>query len=275
MYLFIDAGNTRVKWALLAANELIRIQPALSSATLAFPLRWSRQGSSAHHQIAMIVEELRDHSIEAIHISNVAGELMQQQLQTTLQALAPQIKIQRFVSQPFCAGVHNAYANPAQLGSDRFASAIAAHALFPQRPVLVATCGTATTIDAINAEGVFIGGMILPGLQLMVQSLAQNTAQLPQVDDPRTIQNMFADHTRQAIINGCIQAQIGAIERAYAEFSKEENTTPACIISGGAASYLLPHLSLSNNHQHAHQHTHMDALVLTGLAIAAATVQQK
>jgi type III pantothenate kinase len=269
MYLFIDAGNTRVKWALLAADQLAGIRSALASATLALPLPWSHQGSSAHHQLDTIVEQLRDHRIEAIYVSNVAGEHMQQQLQRILQAFAAQIQVQRFVSKPSCAGVQNAYANPSQLGSDRFASAIAAHALFPQRPVLVATCGTATTIDAIDADGVFIGGMILPGLQLMAQSLAQNTAQLPQIDDPRLIQNMFANHTQQAIINGCIQAQIGAIERAYAAFTKAKNTTPACIISGGAASYLLPHLSAPNTS--IQTATHMEALVLTGLAIAAAT----
>lgn len=268
MILFIDAGNTRVKWALLAAEQLASMRSALTNATLALPLSWSHQGSSTHLQIDAISEHLRAHHIEAIYISNVAGERLQQQLQSMLQALAPQSRMHRFVSQASCAGVQNGYANPAQLGSDRFASAIAAHALYPQRPVLVATCGTATTIDAIDADGVFIGGMILPGLQLMAQSLAQNTAQLPQIDDPRAIQHMFADHTQQAIINGCIQAQIGAIERAYAEFAKAKNTTPACIISGGAASYLLPHLSLPNTGVQVV--THMEALVLSGLAIVAA-----
>lgn len=268
MLLFVDAGNTRVKWGLLAVSELPQIEAARQAASLQFPLHWLRQGACAHAQLPELVAQLQGVAIHAVHVSNVAGAAIQQQLQTLLHQIAPHCALHRLLASSACAGLKNAYAEPTQLGSDRFASAIAAQALFPQRPVLVATCGTATTVDAINADGVFIGGMILPGLQLMAKSLAQNTAQLPQIDDPRVVQPMFADHTQQAIVNGCIQAQVGAIERAYRAFASAQNAAPACIISGGAASYLMPHLSASLSPQLPQS---MDALVLTGLAIAAAS----
>src|SRR5438552_2277587 len=83
--------------------------------------------------------------------------------------------------------------NPAQLGCDRFASLIGAHALFPGQPLIVATCGTATTVDALSADGLFLGGMILPGLGLMASSLARNTAQLPLVAQDIAVAQTFAD----------------------------------------------------------------------------------
>lgn len=261
MWLMIDAGNTRVKWASMQADMLDALARAVTQQSVTLPLQWQQQGAANHADLQQAFAALDGQAIERIYCSNVAGATLAQQLHSTLIKMLPKAKQYKLSSQARFAGLHNHYANPAQLGTDRFASAIAARNLFLGRPVMVATCGTATTIDIISAEGAFVGGMILPGLQLMAHSLAQNTAQLPQVNDPVAIQAMFADHTQQAIVNGCIQAQVGAIERAFAEFSKGKNSTPACILSGGAASYLLPHLSIP--------HQHIDALVLSGLAIAA------
>jgi type III pantothenate kinase len=80
----------------------------------------------------------------------------------------------------------------------------------------VANCGTATTIDAVTADGVFLGGMILPGLGLMASSLARNTAQLPQIAQDGKLPDGFADNTDDAILSGILAAQSGAIEHACA-----------------------------------------------------------
>jgi type III pantothenate kinase len=167
-----------------------------------------------------------------------------------------------FAAQVQHAGLTNRYRDPSQLGSDRFASAIAAHALFPHHNLIVATCGTATTIDAVNAQGEFIGGQIAPGLQLMAQSLAQNTAQLPSVLERLSYAVGFADHTEAAIVSGCLAAQAGAIERAVREFAKQLDsaTLPLCIVSGGAAKYITPSLVVP--------HQFIDNLVLMGLQAA-------
>ncbi len=163
-----------------------------------------------------------------------------------------------FVSQQEACGVHNAYRQPHQLGSDRFASAIGAHALFPATSLIVATCGTATTVDAVTADGVFVGGMILPGLRLMASSLARNTAQLPDVLQQSERLPPFADNTEEAIIGGCIAAQAGAIERAFATHARLNPDEPArLILSGGAAASIAPHLAIP--------YTHVDNLVLIGL----------
>ena len=170
------------------------------------------------------------------------------------------VQIEWFASTPQQGGVRNGYRNPAQLGCDRFASLIGAHALFPQQALIVATCGTATTVDALSPDGVFAGGMILPGLGLMASSLAGNTAQLPQVAHSLALPQMFADNTDDAIVSGCIAAQAGAIERALAAHA-QQHAAVQCVLAGGAAAYIAPQLRVP--------HQIVDNLVLIGLQVAA------
>jgi len=79
-------------------------------------------------------------------------------------------------------GVTNAYTTPHALGSDRWAGMIGAHAAFPGEHLLIATFGTATTLEALRADGCFVGGLIAPGWSLMMRSLGEHTAQLPTLD---------------------------------------------------------------------------------------------
>jgi len=232
MLLLIDAGNTRVKWALASAGAQTGAwlaDGAVSHADLArLPADWAAALAAA--PISPLSGAL---------ISNVAGPAMGATLSSLLDAcgLAPQA-IRWFASLPQLAGVRNGYRNPAQLGCDRFAAAIGARALVPGRALIVATCGTATTIDAIDADGLFIGGMIVPGLRLMAAALARNTAQLPQVLDGApppaaacATSTPFADNTDDAIRSGCLAAQAGAIERACALHG-----AALCLVSGGAGA---------------------------------------
>jgi type III pantothenate kinase len=252
MLLLIDAGNTRVKWALVPSG--VQDADALG--------RWSAAGMVEHAQVRQLSDAWRDQKIVRVLISNVAGQSMRDTLEQVLLGalgLHP-VPLEWFASAAEFAGIRSNYRNPAQLGCDRFASAIGAHALLPAQPLIVATCGTATTIDAISAEGVFLGGMILPGLGLMAGALAKNTAQLPQVAQNLDIAEPFADNTDAAIVSGCIAAQAGAIERAAAAHAHTQGELQ-CLLSGGAAALIAPHLSLP--------HTKIDNLVLIGLHKAA------
>ena len=213
MILLIDAGNTRIKWAL---------------ADSAKPGEWRASGAVLHADIGTLADAWRGQTIERAIAANVAGAAMRDRLA----ALLPGSAIDWFASQPQLGGMRNGYRTPAQLGCDRFAAAFGARTLEPGKAVIVATCGTATTIDAINASGNFLGGMIAPGLGLMASSLARNTAQLPQVSASRTLAGAFADNTDDAILAGCLSAQAGAIERAC-----QLHRAELCIISGGAAPF--------------------------------------
>lgn len=250
MLLLIDAGNTRIKWAIADLAQAAGLPPV-----------WQQIASVNHAELDSLALAWAGFTVTRILISNVAGEALQARLASMLQQAAPGVSLERFQSSQSCGGLRNGYRNPIQLGSDRFASAIAAHALYPQRALIVATCGTATTIDAVSPDGIFLGGMILPGLQLMAQALAKNTAQLPQVAASLTMNYAFADNTDQAIVSGCINAQLGAIMQAHDALHASQDQPVDCIISGGAAAYLTPHLGISCHH--------VDNLVLIGLYVVA------
>ena len=257
--LLIDAGNTRIKWA-IAADGDAAVEPARMSAA------WRHSGSVARADWMQLADIWRQAAAAGLPrrvlISNVAGPALRDQLQQSLGQLQPDpaCRIEWLASQAELGGVRNGYRQPSQLGCDRFASAIGAHALFPDRALIVATCGTATTNDAITPEGGFIGGMILPGLGLMATSLALNTAQLPQVSAIDAAATGFADNTEQAIIAGCIAAQTGAIERAVRRH-RQQYADALCLLAGGAGAYLTAHL--------AEPHERLDNLVLIGLHVLA------
>jgi type III pantothenate kinase len=238
MLLLVDAGNTLIKWAIARPD--------------AAPGEWVEQGAMAHADMVRLQPAWQGHSVNSAIVSNVGGTAMHE----GLLALLPKVPIEWFASSAQRAGLRNAYRDPAQLGTDRFAAAIGARTLEPGKALVVATCGTATTIDGVSADGVFVGGMILPGLALMAGSLARGTAQLPQVAPGAALPPLFADNTKDAIVSGCISAQAGAIERAAAYHHAD-----TCILSGGAATYIAPALSIA--------HRMADNIVLIGLHAAA------
>ncbi len=243
MLLLIDAGNTKIKWATWDSG--------------CKPGDWNDVQSVSHADVGMLANHWENKVISECLISNVAGTEML--LKLTEQLTASNIhasQIQVLQAQAQRASIKNHYRNPQQLGSDRFASLIAAHNLFPHEALLVVTCGTATTVDAIDAEGNFNGGMILPGLGTMAQSLAVNTARLPEVSHVN-FKAVFADNTQDAIISGCINAQIGAVMRALEHLHHPE---ARCIFSGGAAQYIAPHMPRACQQ--------IENLVLIGLAVS-------
>lgn len=244
MLLLVDAGNTRIKWAIADAG--------------AAPGDWTAHGAVPHAELERLEPAWAGQGLTRAIISNVAGHAMQAQLAALLAPLLP-APPHWFTSRAELNGLRNHYRNPVQLGSDRFAAALGARCVAPGKALVVATCGTATTVDAVTAAGDFLGGMILPGLGLMLGALARGTAQLPQVA-PGThgyvAPPVFADQTSDAILSGCLAAQAGAIERACAALAAD-----LCVISGGAAASVAPLLSVP--------HWMLDNIVLVGLHAAA------
>ena len=240
--LLVDAGNTRVKWALARDG--------------AVPGAWIADGALDHAELESLQDAWRGHAVTRAIVANVAGALLRERLGALLPRLWPTLQIEWFGAQAELAGLRNRYRNPTQLGADRFAAALGARTLHPGKALVVATCGTATTVDAVSPEGEFLGGMILPGLGMMLQSLARGTAQLPETNAGAALPPSFADNTLDAIRAGCVAAQAGAIERACAALPAE-----LCIVSGGAAPHVAPALSVP--------HRMLHNVVLVGLHAAA------
>jgi type III pantothenate kinase len=180
----------------------------------------------------------------------VAGPSVSQQIRA---ALAPwQTLIHEASAAAQGLSITNGYDNPAQLGVDRWCALIGARGITTSA-CLVVMAGTATTIDTLDASGRFCGGLILPGLDLMRRSLARDTAALPLASG---VYRSLPCNTDDAIVSGCLEAQIGAIERVFTRISSATNAI--CLLSGGAATTLSPLLRIP--------HRHIDNLVLEGLA---------
>ncbi len=118
-------------------------------------------------------------------------------------------------------------------------------------------CGTATTIDALSVQGEFLGGLILPGVELMQRSLAAGTAQL--AGQPGTLQD-FPRNTADAIHSGVLRATVGAVRHQFDLLrARSRYGSVQCLLGGGAAGVVEPYLDLPLER--------MDNLVLKGLQI--------
>ncbi len=132
------------------------------------------------------------------------------------------------------------YDDPRTLGTDRLVAAVAAKARFGA-PVIVIDFGTATTFNAVNRAGEYVGGAIAPGLNLAADALHRSTAQLPRVDlaiPPRAI----ATNTIQAMQAGILLGYVGMIEGMVARMRAELGEPRTRVIAtGGHAQMLAPH----------------------------------
>jgi len=122
---------------------------------------------------------------------------------------------------------------PGAIGTDRLCAAAAAHARL-ERACVVVDCGTAITVDCVNADGLFIGGAILPGLDLQATALHDQTALLPAVTlkEPEWI---FGRNTTEAIITGIVRGARGAVQAIIELYATELKIWPLVIVTGGDA----------------------------------------
>lgn len=238
MMLCIDSGNTRIKWALHDGAG------------------WQGSGAVAQGDFAALAADLLPLTVDACIAANVAGASADQAIEHLLQQKGSAVHWVR--SSDRAGGVINGYLHPERLGVDRWCALIGAHALH-RGPALVVMAGTATTVDTLDAAGYFLGGLILPGVALMRRALARDTAALPLADGTH---RDFPARTEDAIFTGCLEAQAGAIERAFAK-------APAgsvCLLSGGAAPMLKSLLNMPLRT--------VDNLVLEGLLALSAAGHQ-
>jgi type III pantothenate kinase len=133
-------------------------------------------------------------------------------------------------------GLKIKYRNPAEVGADRVANAIAAAQRRPKTHCLVVDCGTATTFDVVTAEGDYLGGAIVPGLGISAEMLSSRTARLPAVEITRP-EGALGRSTVESIQSGLYHGHVGAIRQLIAQLSKEAFPAgkPAVIGTGGFA----------------------------------------
>jgi type III pantothenate kinase len=216
--LAIDAGNSRSKWGVFdEAGELQSHGAIPNKALSGMPRPEAWQGCS-----------------RAV-VSNVGGEGVADCLNTLLGPLAgPAYWVK---PEAKACGVLNSYQAPERLGADRWAAAVAAWDRY-RAPCIVVNAGTAMTVDALgmkDGEGVFLGGIIVPGLRLMEESLVSRAAGISHADGNIAY---FPTDTGDAIITGALSAMAGAVNSMKVKLEQHAGQVPHCIVSGGDAPVL-------------------------------------
>jgi type III pantothenate kinase len=226
-FLAIDVGNTRLKWAQYASP-----QPGA--------------GLLAHGAVFLeTIDTLADNEWKQLAPpssmlgSIVAGEGVKRRVEEQMEIW--DITPRWVVSSPHAAGVTNGYDHPNRLGTDRWVALIGARhrvlATGAPRPALVVMVGTAVTVDALDANGRFLGGLILPGFGLMLRALEMGTAGLKA---PTGEVRDFPTNTSDALMSGGAHSIAGAVERMHRRLLAHTGQEPALLMSGGAAVKLAP-----------------------------------
>ena len=230
-FLAIDVGNTRLKWALYASAQVDA--PLLA------------QGAEFLENIGKLADgawaELPapQHMLGCIVAGDAVKYLVQEQME--LWDVTPQWVF----SSAKEAGLTNGYDFPSRLGSDRWVAMIGAwHRTVsqgPARPLVVVMVGTAVTVEAIDASGKFLGGLILPGHGIMLKALEAGTAGL---HVPTGEVREFPTNTSDALTSGGTYAIAGAVERMLQHVRAHCGAEPRCIMTGGAGWKMAPSMSV-------------------------------
>jgi len=216
MKLLFDIGNTRLKAALWGGGELR-------------PLGAVAHGESDHSALWRDIA-----GPESIWIASVAAPAQDDALARELRERFR--REPRFVrSRAEACGVRSAYARPERMGIDRFLALIAAHA-HGAEPTVIANCGTALTLDALGADGVHGGGLILASPELMQAALHGAAARLGAPAPGAIVE--AADNTADAIRSGAWLAAVAVTERFHAHAAERFGTVPRLLLTGGGAARL-------------------------------------
>ncbi|MBZ0070433.1 MAG: type III pantothenate kinase [Gammaproteobacteria bacterium] len=244
MILLLDAGNSRLKWAVLRDGHY-EYGGVLVHGTVAIKELASAAWSSLDPP-------------EAVLVANVAGDALRRALNSWAKRhwkLMPDYL--SATGEEF--GIRNAYSDPARLGIDRWLGLLAARELL-EGPLCIIDCGTALTIDVLSQDNRHLGGLIIPGIQLMREAL---TARAPtireQIDQPASNQiALLGTDTGSAVVGGTVYAAVAVIDRVLSDLQADVGGQLHCVLTGGDVPLLLPLLGGRVQHE--------PDLVLQGLA---------
>lgn len=128
--------------------------------------------------------------------------------------------------------------NPAQLGSDQVVNAVAALSEH-KPPLIIIDMGTATTIGVLNAEGAYIGCLIMPGLRVSTDSLAGSTAQLTQIS-LEVPKRLIGSNTIDCMKSGALYGHAAAIDGLITRIEEELGQPCTVVATGGLAGIVVP-----------------------------------
>src|SRR4029078_8040185 len=233
MLLAIDVGNTNMVIGVFDGNALIQ----------SWRLQTLRERTS--DELGLLVEGLFKHSgLDPAKITGViVGSVVPPLTGTTCTMVERFFKRTPLVVEPARnAGMPIRYENPAEVGADRIVHAIAANEQFgtnPPRPLIVCDFGTATTLDAVSAQGEYLGGAICPGVSISADALLQRAARLPRIEvrKPKTV---VGRTTVGAMESGLFYGYVGMVEGLVRRMDAELGGNAICIATGGLDNVIAP-----------------------------------
>jgi type III pantothenate kinase len=242
--LLLDIGNTRSKWITVQTNSLdafnIFQEGVINNTELVEQIIEQFDSTFITNQPQLI---------KNIYCTCVAHP----EFLKIWQNHFPNANFYRLTGDTIISAFHNQYQNPLELGTDRLAGMFGAKNLYPNKNILIVASGTATTIDYLNRDSIFMGGWIIPGLDLMLKSLGKSTANLPILNSNQLLKKssnapssiaqlgsevMLGKSTKDAIGMGVILSTVGAIQLALTQIKDIE----IILLTGGNASLLEPYL---------------------------------
>lgn len=230
-FIAIDAGNTYIVIGVLEEEEIL------------FSSRLKTDRFKTSDEYAVILHELfRIHGVESRELEGGIISSVVPSLKAVLQDAVQKITGRRslIVGPGLKNGLKIQIDNPAQLGSDLVAEAVAAANEYAG-PILIFDMSTAITVSVVGEKGNYLGGMIMPGIVVSLEALYAQTAQLPHIslsDGPRGV---VGTNTNDCIVNGVIYGNAamidGIAERITAELGKE----PTIIAMGDLCEQIVPY----------------------------------
>ena len=235
MLLCLDVGNTHILGGVFRKNEIVT----------RFRYASHLLGTADQFGIFLInvlqTNKIEPHKITAAAICSVVPSYDF----TIKHTLSLYFKLSLFILQAGVkTGLNIKYKNPNEVGADRIANAIAAVSAFPDKNIVIVDMGTAKTLCAINRKKDYLGGAILPGMRLGMESLKNNTAKLMEVDIEIPT-SCLGRTTRESIQTGLYYGQLGAIKEIITGFKQDAfQNESAMIIGTGGFSQLYKDKSL-------------------------------
>ncbi len=247
----IDIGNTNIDIGLFVEDEekSVKSIPGRSRKKLTDYLK------SAWEEMPIVVgstEGIRNGVIVVSSVKPVWTELIRQiaayELDEEIHVIGQDIPL------PMTLRVDE----PDKVGTDRVVSAAAAYAV-AEDAVVIADFGTAITIDLVDENGVFLGGVICPGFDISARALKENTAQLPKakITKPKA---PYGKNTAEAINCGLYYSAVGTLEEVIRRYAEEIGKWPRTVITGAAAKTVKDDCSFIDSY--------VPSLVVKGIVLA-------
>ena len=227
MILCIDVGKTQVFGVVFESGELI------------CQFRRTSQLRSTSDELGVFFRSvLRENNVDPQGLTEIVVCCVVPDLLYSLRACAQKyFAIEPLVLRPGVkTGLKIQYRDPKEVGADRIADAVGAIKLFPDRNLIVADFGTATTVCAISKDKVFLGGNILPGVRLSMEALEMRTAQLPSVEI-KPVRTALGTNTVESIQSGLYWSNVGMLKEIVSRITEQvfssEQEQPLVVGTGG------------------------------------------